>query len=197
MLPRFESGEVPRLSFRFVSESGLKRRLKIEINTHEHLAGVVDKTFAVDHRAARGSVEIPTHSLNELLATKLRAFCQRDKGRDLFGLWWSHKRDEIDPGEIVRLFLDSMSHGGEEADSAPELRAKLVARHARGIFEEVRPLRRTSVEYDTDEALDVVRGRVRRASTERRRCQGTAGLPPGRTAGLHLRGHVISTPTDG
>jgi len=21
-------------------------------------------------------------------------------------------------------------------------------------------------------------------------CQGTAGLPPGRTAGLHLRGHV-------
>jgi Transposase DDE domain len=27
-------------------------------------------------------------------------------------------------------------------------------------------------------------------------CQGTAGLPPGRTAGLHLRGHVISTPTD-
>jgi hypothetical protein len=27
-------------------------------------------------------------------------------------------------------------------------------------------------------------------------CQGTVGLPPGRTAGLHLRGHVISTPTD-
>jgi hypothetical protein len=25
------------------------------------------------------------------------------------------------------------------------------------------------------------------------RCQGTAGLPPGRTAGLHLRGHVMST----
>jgi hypothetical protein len=119
MLPRFESGEVPRLSFRFVSESGLKRRLKIEINTHEHFAGVVGKTFAVDHRAARGSVEIPTHSLNELLATKLRAFCQRDKGRDLFGLWWSHKRDEIDPGEIVRLFLDSMSTAGRRPIRRP------------------------------------------------------------------------------
>jgi predicted nucleotidyltransferase component of viral defense system len=152
--PRVEIGEVPKLSFRFVSESGLKRRLKIEINTHEHFAGVVAKTFAVDHRAARGSVEIPTHSLNELLATKLRAFCQRDKGRDLFDLWWSHRRDAIDPGEIVRLFLDYMSHGGDEADSAPELRAKLVAKHARGIFEEVRPLLRTGVEFDTEEALE-------------------------------------------
>jgi hypothetical protein len=27
-------------------------------------------------------------------------------------------------------------------------------------------------------------------------CQGTAGLPPGRTRDLHLRGHVISTPAD-
>lgn len=43
-----------------------------------------------------------------------------------------------------------------------------------------------------DEVSTVTRrdGRVRAV------CQGTAALPPGRTADLHLRGHVISTRTD-
>ena len=152
--PRVETGEVPKLLFRFESETGLKRKLKIEINTHEHFAGVVDKDFEVGHRVAAGSVRIPTHSINELLATKLRAFCQRDKGRDLFDLWWSHEKVAIDPAEIVRLFQSYMDHGGDSVDSAPELRAKLVAKQARGIFDEVRPLLRLGIDYRVAAALE-------------------------------------------
>lgn len=152
--PRVETREIPKMFFRFESESGLKRKLKVEINTHEHFAGVIGKTFSVEHPVARGSVEIPTHTLNELLATKLRAFCQRDKGRDLFDLWWSHKNAELDPDEIVRLFHDYMARGGDVVDSAPELRAKTAAKQARGIFEEVGPLLRTGVDYDAAVAVE-------------------------------------------
>jgi predicted nucleotidyltransferase component of viral defense system len=152
--PRVETGAVPKLLFRFESESGLKRKLKIEINTHEHFTGIVEKEFRVEHRVAAGSVRIPTHSINELLATKLRAFCQRDKGRDLFDLWWAHKNADIDEGEIVRLFTDYMHRGGDTVDSAPELRAKLAAKQARGIFEDVRPLLRSGVDFQVAEALE-------------------------------------------
>ena len=151
--PRVETGEIPKLVFRFDSEGGYRRKLKIEINTHEHFAGVVDKEFNVDHRVAAGSVQIPTHSINELLATKLRAFCQRDKGRDLFDLWWAHRNAGIDEGEIVRLFMDYMHRGGDAVDSAPELRAKLAAEQARGIFEDVRPLLRSGIDFRVAEAL--------------------------------------------
>lgn len=58
----------------------------------------------MDHPAATGSVEIPTHSLDELLATKLRAYTQRDKGRDLFDLWWAKEHATVDPAEVVRLY---------------------------------------------------------------------------------------------
>jgi len=106
---------------RFVARRLLAADIVAVVNTHEHFAGVVGKTFSVEHPAARGSVEIPTHTLDELLATKLRAFCQRDKGRDLFDLWWSHKNAELDPDEIVRLFHDYMTRGGGVVESAPEL----------------------------------------------------------------------------
>jgi len=152
--PRAETGEVPKLTFRFQSESGPTRKLKIEINTHEHFAHVVKKGFRVHHRAASGSVRVPTHPIDEMLATKLRAVCQRDKGRDLFDLWWSRKHAAINEAEIVRLLVAYMDRGGDRVDSAPELRAKVAAKRSRGIFDDVRPLLRAGVEFDVAEALE-------------------------------------------
>jgi len=102
---RSEIGEHPKLSFQFVTEATRQtRRLKIEINTHEHFGSVLELPFTVTSRPLTAKVAIPTYSLDELLATKLRALYQRRKGRDLFDLWYANERGKIAPQEIIRLF---------------------------------------------------------------------------------------------
>ena len=153
--PRRETGDIPKLWYRFQTESGgVQRKLKIEINTREHFATVIDVPYAVDHPLVRAALDIPSYSLDELLATKLRAFMQRDKGRDLFDLWWAHTHGTIVPAEIVRLCRVYMTAGGHDIDSAPESRAKTQAKAWKGVFEDVRPLLRDGVAYDPAEALE-------------------------------------------
>jgi len=63
-------------------------RLKIEIDTSEVEAYDPPRNirFRVESPWYSGETDIPTFSPEEMLATKLRAFLQRDKGRDLFDL---------------------------------------------------------------------------------------------------------------
>jgi len=79
------------LTYRMESEGPpvVQMRLKVEINTREHFAvdGYHKQHFAVESRWFKGECEITTYTLEELLATKLRALYQRRKGRDLFDLW--------------------------------------------------------------------------------------------------------------
>ena len=65
------------------------RKLKIEINTREHepVFGLTARPLSVDSRWFKGSTEVTTYSLGELLATKLRALYQRKKERDLYDLF--------------------------------------------------------------------------------------------------------------
>ncbi len=83
-------------------------RLKLEINTSEieALDGEHLIRFAVDNPWYRGHADVPTFSLEEMLATKLRALLQRDKGRDLLDLGHAlNVAPMLDDGRIVRLFL--------------------------------------------------------------------------------------------
>ena len=63
-------------------------RLKIEINTREIEAydPPITIPYEVENPWFSGGTEIPTFSREEMLATKLRALLQRNKGRDLFDL---------------------------------------------------------------------------------------------------------------
>jgi predicted nucleotidyltransferase component of viral defense system len=97
-----------RILYTFPCEiGGGKRRIKIEINTREHLAldGYRKKAFLMESRWHSGQCEIVTFSPEEILATKLKALYQRRKGRDLFDLW---KSRELNPNweKVVSLFLE-------------------------------------------------------------------------------------------
>lgn len=99
-----------RIHYFFQSEvGGGKRRVKIEINTREHFAieGYEKKLLSMQSAWHSGECEVVTFSLEELLATKLRALYQRRKGRDLFDLW---KSQELKPdwNKVVSLFLKYM-----------------------------------------------------------------------------------------
>jgi predicted nucleotidyltransferase component of viral defense system len=81
----------PKLRFRVDAEdpaTEAKIRLKVEINTAEIEAydPPITVPFRVENPWFSGSAEVPTFSHEEILATKLRALLQRDKGRDLFDL---------------------------------------------------------------------------------------------------------------
>ncbi len=99
-----------RINYSFQPEiGGGRRRIKVEINTREHfmLDGHQQKPLRMESSWYSGRCEVVTFSLEELLATKLRALYQRRKGRDLFDLW---KGRELNPdwNKVVSMFLKYM-----------------------------------------------------------------------------------------
>ncbi|MDE2012623.1 MAG: nucleotidyl transferase AbiEii/AbiGii toxin family protein [Alphaproteobacteria bacterium] len=81
----------PKLRFRVDAEgesADVRISLKVEINTREREAydPPIEIPFGVENPWFAGSTAIPTFSREEMLATKLRALLQRNKGRDLFDL---------------------------------------------------------------------------------------------------------------
>jgi len=81
----------PKLRFRTLAEDTAtpsEIRLKVEINTREIDAydPPCEVQFRVDNPWFSGDADACTFSLEEILATKLRALLQRNKGRDLYDL---------------------------------------------------------------------------------------------------------------
>ena len=106
--PKFDQSPVaPKLRYTVEAEDRSSPiKLKVEINTREREAHdpVQALPFSVENPWFSGEVEIPTFSNEELLATKLRALLQRNKGRDLLDL--SHSLETfagLDAGRIVDL----------------------------------------------------------------------------------------------
>ena len=107
---QFEQSPVaPKFRFRVEAEdgSGVPIRLKIEINTREVEA--FDAPTALSLEVANpwfsGRAAIATFSREEMLATKLRALLQRNKGRDLYDLAHAIEVFEgLDIDRIVEMF---------------------------------------------------------------------------------------------
>ena len=79
------------LTYKFESEIPpiIPLKLKIEINTREHISvlGFIHEKYAIDSPLISDKVKITTYQLEELVGTKIRALYQRKKGRDLFDLY--------------------------------------------------------------------------------------------------------------
>ena len=111
-----------RFGYRFLSEDvpAMRLRLKVEINTREHIAvlGFKKRAFSVDSRWYSGMADIATFELDELLATKLRALYQRRKGRDLFDLAVGLADERSDAERIVAGFGEYMEREGSPVTRA-------------------------------------------------------------------------------
>ncbi len=108
---RFDQSRVaPKLLFSAKAEdqsSANPLRLKVEINTRE--TDIYDAPLDFDYRVENpwftGETVIPTFSNEEMLATKLRALLQRNKGRDLIDL--SHAlevMEGLDTAKVIQYF---------------------------------------------------------------------------------------------
>jgi predicted nucleotidyltransferase component of viral defense system len=137
-------------------------RIKIEVNTREHSAvfPIVGKPFDVDSRWFRGGCQLATYTLEELLATKLRALCQRRKGRDLFDLWHGLTKGKADPRRIVEAF--HLYLAGQQLEiSMAQFRKNLFAKVADANFiNDTRPLLRPEILYSPIDAARLLDERL-------------------------------------
>src|SRR3990167_4576050 len=106
-----------KLMFYFNPEGlqSLQLRIKIKINIRENFIVLdrLSKNYSMESDWFSGSTKINMFHLEELIATKLRALYQRNKGRDVFDLWLALKQTDFDVKESIRVFLRYMEHEGK------------------------------------------------------------------------------------
>jgi predicted nucleotidyltransferase component of viral defense system len=139
-----QSNIAPKLRFRVPAEDGSGDiRLKLEINTREIKTCDPPQAirFSVENPWYNGEAEISTFSREELLATKLRALLQRNKGRDLLDLFQALETLEaLNAARIVESLGFYLERGGtpiSRAQAEERMFAKLAAPR---FMADIRPL---------------------------------------------------------
>lgn len=114
-----------RLDSTFIS--GNRMRVKVEMNTFERSPArpTVTRPYAVDSPWFSGAAEVASFTLEELIATKIRALYQRRKGRDLFDLWLAVSEAGASPDGIAVCFLPYRPDGWTAGLALDNLAAKL------------------------------------------------------------------------
>jgi predicted nucleotidyltransferase component of viral defense system len=152
------------LTYRIESEGPpvVQMRLKIEINTREHFTveGYQKQPFAIQSRWFKGNCEITTFTLEELLATKLRALYQRRKGRDLFDLWLGITEGKADAERIVHIFKHYMENEGQIVDSMNYEKNLQEKMKHRGFLTDLKPLLPANAAYNVQEAYNFVKAEI-------------------------------------
>ncbi|MHB1908869.1 MAG: nucleotidyl transferase AbiEii/AbiGii toxin family protein [Nitrososphaerales archaeon] len=87
----------------YSSLSASAQRIKIEISHVERfpILPPVKKRL----KLPEGETSVTTYTLEELLATKIRAFYDRFKGRDVYDIWAADKRTTLDKIALRKMFL--------------------------------------------------------------------------------------------
>ena len=154
---RTRLSEHPKMFLRASYETGAgPMRIKIEVNTFERSPArlPIKIPFQVDSSWFAGSAEVLTFTLDEIVATKIRALLQRSKGRDLFDLWLALTRLGVTALSIVEAFAPYRPDGYTRGRAELNLREK-VKRPA--FREDIRPLVAAWPEgYDIDVAAELV-----------------------------------------
>lgn len=134
-------------------------RLKVEINTREHVTvlGLHHMRHIVAGPWYAGEADVLTFAPEELLGTKLRALYQRAKGRDLFDLAQAlEQRPDLDAKAIVRCCLYYMERDGLRVTSR-QFEQNLTRKMLDAAFVmDVPPLLAPGLQYDPARAGAVV-----------------------------------------
>jgi predicted nucleotidyltransferase component of viral defense system len=157
-----QSPVAPKLRFRMTPEdqsSGVPIRVKVEVNTHEITAYEPPRVipYAVKNPWFTGKADVATFSTEEILATKLRALLQRDKGRDLIDL--AHAKTTfkaLDAGRVVTCFGKYLAASGQAISRAQAEERMFDKLANRAFLADVRPL----LSADEAETFDDRAGRA-------------------------------------
>jgi predicted nucleotidyltransferase component of viral defense system len=163
-IPQWKQGQGRfTLNYRFMTEIEpiVTRKVKIEINTREHFAVMptIKKIFTVESEWFSGQAEVITYTIEELLATKLRALYQRKKGRDLYDFWYAYLQiPNLNNKLIIQIFNHYMEN--EKAFvSRAEFEENLYLKQKSAVFNsDIRPLLAAehANKYDPAQAYNIL-----------------------------------------
>jgi predicted nucleotidyltransferase component of viral defense system len=151
------------LHYRFESEFPPVQtlRLKVETNCREHFSvlGYQPFPFQVTSSWFSGSCDINTYRLEELLGTKLRAFYQRRKGRDLFDVYKALVQvPGLDKDALLQCYHAYMSFVVNDPPSQKVYLQNMEAKMQDDEFiGDIAALIRPTETYDQATAFDLVR----------------------------------------
>jgi predicted nucleotidyltransferase component of viral defense system len=153
--PEYSRSQVaPALRYKVTAEDGSATiRLKVEINEVEitPLDPPQALAFKVDNPWFSGGAYIPTFSTEEVLATKMRALLQRDKGRDLVDL--AHALEifpKLNAQRTVDMFVEYVKQKPVPRWEAEKRMFEKLER--RGFLADVHPLLTAEMRARFDEA---------------------------------------------
>jgi len=151
--------------FRFSSEIQpvVRLKLKVEINCREHFTvlGYENKSFEVSSSWFRGSCELLSYSLEELLGSKLRALYQRKKGRDLYDIYKCINTKDLYIPDIIKCYKKyisfSVNHPPSQKQFVNNLKNKLKDSEFTG---DVKALLNPAEYFDFQEAFESVNSNI-------------------------------------
>ena len=150
-----------KLVYRFpAEEGGGSLKLKIEINTREHQSrhGLKTYPFSMAGDWHEGQAAVVSYEPEEIFGTKLRAFLQRNKNRDLFDLSQGLQQLNLDRGRLIDCFVHSTAGEGRPISRAAA-EERVLGKLSRSLTEDVAPLLPAGVTFTHSAAIDAV-GRI-------------------------------------
>jgi len=153
------------LVFRFESEMPpiVNMRLKIEINTREHLniLGLKEIPFEVNNAWFSGQCNVTGYTTEELLSTKLKALYGRKKGRDLFDLYCALTHLDINVEKILHCCKIHYEHAEIKQPTAKQFMQNMEDKLSDSEFtNDIFTVLKPDVEYDNLEAWELVRKKL-------------------------------------
>jgi len=147
-----------KLIYRYQSIDGTPAKLKIEINTTEHLhvQPLRMQKYSVNSEWFQGATDIITYQLDELMGTKLRALYQRRKGRDLFDLWYVAKNSMINVDNVIENFSHYCGHNNEVITRAMFEQSMFLKKQHRDFQSDILPLLVTEIDWKFEDAIALV-----------------------------------------
>ena len=135
-------------------------RLKIEINTREHLNvfGVQEIPYKVENGWFSGECSVTGFAIEELLGSKLKALYGRKKGRDLFDLYWAFIHLKIDTEKLLYCNKKYYENAEQKAPTYKQLLRNMEEKLSDVEFiNDIFSVIKSDIEYDSVTAWEKVR----------------------------------------
>jgi predicted nucleotidyltransferase component of viral defense system len=138
-------------------------RLKIEINTREHLniLGLQEVPFEVKNGWFSGVCNVTAYKIEEMLGSKLKALYGRKKGRDLFDLYWALTHLEINSDVLLNCNKLYYEHEGQRRPTAKQFFRNMEEKLTDNEFtEDIFSVLKPEIEYNQLAAWELVKTKL-------------------------------------
>jgi len=145
-------------------EAGTRLEVVVEANVTERVPHrpIVEIPFEFPFRDTVVRTHINGYDLHEMLGTKMRALFQRQRGRDLFDLYWALTLADppVDPAAIVESFQHYLRKEGTAAGRAEFVGILESHLASRGFCSDMDQLLRAGANYDPRKAGNYVKEKL-------------------------------------